>query len=83
MSIFEIKGEMKDVLEFYELNTDTDEVTATNDHIEFNAYENGLNIEIENPWAGDSECGFGRDTSLTLTVKQIKELIIFLQKNFQ
>lgn len=35
-------------------------------------------IEAFNPWSGDTEAGFGRDASVTLTKDQARQLAAFL-----
>lgn len=39
-----------------------------------------LRIEIENPWAGDSESGFGQTCSILLTKEQVKKLTEWLSR---
>lgn len=39
----------------------------SDDNVEFDAWSNGrIRISVENPWAGDSECGFGQTCSVIL-----------------
>lgn len=35
-------------------------------------------LTIDNPWAGDTETGFGRDASVSLDKEQAAELAVFL-----
>jgi hypothetical protein len=39
---------------------------------------NNLHISIENPWAGDSETGFGATTTIEMTPEQAGDLVKFL-----
>ena len=47
-----------------------DTSNGTGDSIEWIVYNDVAHIEIDNPWAGDSERGFGRTTSVRLTKEQ-------------
>lgn len=49
------------------------------DEVKFVSYEDGLLIDIDNPWEGDTESGFGRSASVTMEKSDIPELIKFLQ----
>ncbi len=42
------------------------------------ATDGGLNIEIRNDWAGDSETGFGRDTSVELSPQEFEALSLWI-----
>ena len=39
-----------------------------------------LSITNESPWSGDTETGFGRDVTLTLSRSHVVELIGYLQR---
>lgn len=40
--------------------------------------EKTFNVEIDNPWAGDSESGIGRSAHITLSFDDARELVKFL-----
>jgi hypothetical protein len=50
--------------------------------IEFGpSYREGmLRVEINNPWSGDSESGFGSSADMKMTKEQARELAAFLLK---
>ena len=49
------------------------------DEIQFTKYPNGgLEIEIDEPWAGSTKTGFGATTSVTLTPDDVKKLLEFI-----
>lgn len=51
------------------------------DEIQVTKYDDGsLYIEIEEPWAGSTETGFGASTSVTLSPDQAIALMKFLNQ---
>lgn len=70
---------LRDTLQFSEKDSTGEDRDNT---IEFRTVGNRLTIEIDNPWYGDSEKGFGATLSIDLTIEQIKNLIDYLTKNF-
>ena len=46
--------------------------------IEFSILDNQLKIEIDNPWRGDDERGFGETTTIYLNAKQVAEIRQYL-----
>ena len=51
------------------------EVGGVDDTLVFELHNGDTaHIEIDNPWSGDTESGFGRSTSFTLTKEQAREL---------
>lgn len=40
--------------------------------------DGGLDIEIDEPWAGSTETGFGATTSITLTAADLQKFIAWL-----
>jgi len=50
------------------------------DNIQIVATGGGLRISIEEPWAGDTETGFGRSTGISLNHSHAKQILAFLQE---
>ena len=50
----------------------------TGDYMEVLIRGKAYHFTINNPWAGDSESGFGAETSLYLPLEKVAELIAFL-----
>ena len=48
------------------------------DSLEVQNHGGGFNFEIDNPWAGDSETGFGRTTHFRMTPDKALELASWL-----
>lgn len=48
------------------------------DGIECQEWEGRLRIEVENPWGGDTESGFGRSASIRLTKDDARKLRDYL-----
>jgi hypothetical protein len=40
--------------------------------------QNRIRIEVENPWQGDTESGFGADTSIVLSVQEAEVIAKYL-----
>jgi hypothetical protein len=50
------------------------------DEVQFTKMGDGLlNIEIDEPWAGSTETGFGATASVSLNKEQVARLITWLQ----
>ncbi len=56
-----------------------DRDTAGPDAMEAYWHEGSLHISIENPWAGDSESGFGATTDIALGPREAKWFIEWLK----
>lgn len=56
------------------------EVGGVGDTLEFVISGKSAHIEVDNPWSGDTETGFGRSASFTLTKEQARELAAQLLK---
>jgi hypothetical protein len=56
------------------------EVDGCDTSLEFCEVGEDVWIEIENPWSGDTESGFGRSASFTITKAQALELAEALLK---
>lgn len=50
------------------------EVNSTGDFVEVGPNGEGITIAVYEPWAGDTETGFGRGGTVWLTKDQAKEL---------
>jgi hypothetical protein len=48
------------------------------DYLEASVHGRSITIEVYEPWAGDTETGFGRGGTVTLSTQQAKELAEFL-----
>ena len=58
-----------------------DEDNFTEQTIKFVKSKNGeISIEIDSPWAGSTEGGFGKNLSYSLSLEQIKKFIEWAQK---
>jgi hypothetical protein len=66
---------MADVLKLEENNGVGDELIASID------YEGVVSIEVSEPWAGDTESGFGRSAAVRLTNTQAVELAEWLLRH--
>jgi len=51
--------------------------------IEFVILDNQLKIEIDNPWSGDDERGFGEMGTIYLNAKQVVEIRQYLDSCIQ
>lgn len=52
---------------------------TTGDNLQASRVHSGhVVMTIENPWSGDTETGFGRSGSITLTPEQVARLVAFL-----
>lgn len=51
-----------------------DNLTASIDH------EGSICVEVEEPWSGDTESGFGRSGAIRLTADEALELADWLQR---
>ena len=49
-----------------------------NDMLEATAYGDAITVTIEEPWAGDTETGFGRSCSLRIGKNSARELANWL-----
>lgn len=50
------------------------------DEVQFTKLKGGtLNIEIDEPWAGSTETGFGATTSIDLNKEHVARLVAWLQ----
>lgn len=56
------------------------EQVSTGDSLELRFNNNSAWIEIEEPWAGDFEYGFGRGCSFTISKDQARSLAVALLK---
>jgi hypothetical protein len=61
-------------LELIEANSTGDSITAEID------YEGKISLEIMEPWAGDTETGFGRSGAIRLSKEQALELMVWLHQ---
>lgn len=50
--------------------------------LDVSRYKDEMNIAIDEPWAGDTESGFGRNSSLTLSKAQALELAQWIFEQF-
>jgi hypothetical protein len=56
-----------------------EEGSSTGDSFEADVNREGrLVIEIEQPWSGSTECGFGQSCAFTMTKDQARQLAAFL-----
>lgn len=56
------------------------EVDDVGDEISITKHDDGgLSIEINEPWAGDTETGFGATTSITLSPDEARRMIAWLK----
>ena len=61
-----------------EIEFSTEEYTG--DTITCRYYGGGINVEIDSPWHGDTETGFGATLSARLTMEQAQQLRDFLNE---
>lgn len=53
------------------------------DSIDFTVFPGGsLSIEIDNPWAGSSDTGFGATLNISLSKEQAASVRDFLNQNY-
>lgn len=65
---------MKQILEIEETRTGF----SLGNVIEVWIRDDGAFLSIENPWAGDSETGFGQTTTISLTADQARQIAKYL-----
>lgn len=53
---------------------------GTGDNLRLWAYDGEAYIEVENPWDGDTQTGFGRSGSIKITKEQARALAAELLK---
>ncbi len=58
----------------------TFEQKDTEDSLEISPWSNGLNFEIDSPWWGSTDTGFGATLSITIPKSEIPNLLKWLQK---
>lgn len=61
---------MKDIFEVGQAGSE--------DSLEVTAYGDGFTISVDNPWAGDTESGFGASCSVRLNTENARELAEWL-----
>ena len=57
--------------------------SLTGDTVQFSYYNDSLHIQVDEPWAGDSESGFGCTGYGTLTEKQAVDLLFWLAEQLR
>ena len=65
------KNDFTEVFEF-------EDCASAGDNLEIDALREGVRIQVENPWAGCTETGFGEQTSVTLPKEKIHDLVKWL-----
>lgn len=55
---------------------------GSSDTATFYVRDGRLSIELDHPWAGDSQSGIGRNLQNSIGPDEVRELIAFLQKYF-
>jgi len=51
---------------------------STGDYIEVATRDTYLQIEVSNPWSGDTETGFGREGHIQLQREDVQKLVAFM-----